>query len=424
MGSHDPDPSRERRAGFVTLVVILVSTLGIVLTTQIDWRRHAMYRLALSMNQDAGGIAIGTPVHVGGIRYGQVIGVVEGAIPAEGATAPTLHGTLVEFEIDASVRLWSGARIYRQATMLGGNVSIEIADTGYDPRMIARQPLPAGTTIRASNPTSGLNALLGPKTAGHLGNFLDDFGPFRDWFANEGRPDASARFDRIWTPFQQLRGMLRADIDLWSPRVAALKTSAGSLVRQLGIGQDKDGDPQSLAQSWSRVAPIRADFNAAKLDFDASAADLRDRIAPKLQKSFDDFKDCLARARTELGSLVDANTAFQADYAAMLANFSLGGGQISRLFSDVMASLVRALLEKPDGPQIAWGDEMMSLRQIDLQADEVRNCVRDLDTLADRVQAASPDTAAQMRRRIEAAMASLRRSLDALNASLVKPTPP
>ena len=40
MGSLDPNPAKERLAGFVTLAVILCATLLIVLVTQVDWRPY------------------------------------------------------------------------------------------------------------------------------------------------------------------------------------------------------------------------------------------------------------------------------------------------------------------------------------------------------------------------------------------------
>ena len=48
MGSLDPNPAKERLAGFITLAVILLSTLALLVVTQVDWRSYTQYRLVFS----------------------------------------------------------------------------------------------------------------------------------------------------------------------------------------------------------------------------------------------------------------------------------------------------------------------------------------------------------------------------------------
>ena len=51
MGSLDPNPAKERLAGFITLAVILLSTLALLVVTQVDWRSYTHYRLVFSLLQ-------------------------------------------------------------------------------------------------------------------------------------------------------------------------------------------------------------------------------------------------------------------------------------------------------------------------------------------------------------------------------------
>ena len=80
MGSLDSNPAKERLAGFITLAVILLSTLTLLVVTQFDWHSYKQYRLVFSLLQDAAGIRPGTPVNVGGLAYGKVLRVKTGPL--------------------------------------------------------------------------------------------------------------------------------------------------------------------------------------------------------------------------------------------------------------------------------------------------------------------------------------------------------
>ena len=143
MGSLDSNPAKERLAGFITLAVILLSTLTLLVVTQFDWHSYKQYRLVFSLLQDAAGIRPGTPVNVGGLAYGKVLRVKTGPLldetgnfrantPPLSADTPNTLGTFVIFELDSSISLWPSAQICRTATVLGGNVTIQIYDNGFE----------------------------------------------------------------------------------------------------------------------------------------------------------------------------------------------------------------------------------------------------------------------------------------------------
>ncbi|MCE9619471.1 MAG: hypothetical protein K8R92_06145 [Planctomycetes bacterium] len=438
MSSFDPDPPKERRAGFFALLVILIVVSAIIVMNEVNWKSRTPYRVAFSMLQDATDIAPGTPILVGGIKYGEVLDVAAGAIPGD-AVAPegesddavsgTATGTLVQFEIDSSIRLWSGVRIYRSATVLGGNVSIHISETGFNPRLsVARQPLPANSTIRASNPSSGLNSILGGPVAAQLKQMLEDFDPFKDWLMKVARQDFSARFDPIVASFNSARSKIRGDFDEWSPRITALKSSAGDLTRQLGIGDEESQDPQSMSRMVSKVSQqvrgdfdsVRQDAQAIRADYGAIADDLKSKLGEKMVKAYDEYQLEFARIKTILESLSATGSETGKLWYQMLSEFSLGAGQIDRLFHAVLESVMRAILEKPNAGEINEQERLMVIRMLALRAEEVQWSVDDLEALAKLMEKASPETAVEIRHRAGASLEALKKSLDSFHESLLK----
>lgn len=435
MGSLDSNPAKERLAGFLTLATILCGTLLIVAVTQVDWRPYTQYRLVFSLLQDASGIQPGVPVQIGGIRYGKVLRVETGPMLDDaGNVRPTAQrpdsananilGTFVTFELDSKVPLWSSARISRNATVLGGNVSIQIYDTGFElqsnPQATGpNSPLIANATIRASNPPSGFTTIFGGPVALKLDQMYANFTLFYDWFTQHARKEIVAQFQSINASINSLRDSVKNDSNDWQARFASLKSNTSEMNRRLGISNEGEQDPTSYSSIIKEKLPqIRADADSVQSDYTAIAAEIKNKLSGQMTKAYEDFEKQFTRLKVDMDSVTAAGKDANDQYAASVSQLSLSGGQITRAFQDLLGGLARAILEKPDDAQFAQQDQLMIARGLALQAQEVQLSVEDLEKLATQMKANSPQMADEIRQRTAATLAQLKKSIDAFNATL------
>ena len=440
MGSLDPNPAKERLAGFVTLAAILCGTLLIVVVTQVDWRPYTQYRLVFSLLQDASGIQPGVPVQIGGIHYGKVLRVETGPMLDDaGNVRPTdqrpdsananILGTFVTFELDSKVPLWPSARVSRNATVLGGNVSIQIYDTGFElqsnPQATGpNSPLIANATIRASNPPSGFTTIFGGPVALKLDQMYANFTLFYDWFTQNARKEIVAHFQSINASINSLRDNVKSDSNDWQARFASLKSNTSEMNRRLGISNEGEQDPTSYSSIIKEKLPqIHADAISAQSEYTAMAAEIKNKVSEKMTKAYEDFQIQFARLQADMQTLTAAGKDANGAYADSIAQLSLSGGQISRAFQELLSGIVRAIVDKPNDAEFAKQDQLMFARELALQAQEVQVAVEDLQMLANQMKSSSPDMADAIRQRTAATLEQLKKSLDAFHSTLQTQNP-
>ena len=439
MGSLDSNPAKERLAGFITLAVILLSTLTLLVVTQFDWHSYKQYRLVFSLLQDAAGIRPGTPVNVGGLAYGKVLRVKTGPLldetgnfrantPPLSADTPNTLGTFVIFELDSSISLWPSAQICRTATVLGGNVTIQIYDNGFetqtDPLFKSRTPLIAGATIRASNPPSGMSTIFGGPVALQLDKMYSQISLFHEWFTNQARKEIASQIQTIKSSVDSIRSKVIADTSEWEPRITSLKSTSAEMSRRLGISNTGEQDPNSISAIINKDSPqIRADLDSVQSDYTAIAAEIKNKLSGQMTKAYEDFEKQFTRLKADMDSVTTAGKDANDLYAASISQLSLSGGQITRAFQDLVGGLARAILEKPDDAEFNKQDQLMIARGLALQAQEVQLSVEDLEKLAAQMKTNSPQMADEIRQRTAATLAQLKKSLDAFNATLQEQYP-
>ncbi|MEI6023673.1 MAG: hypothetical protein WCP80_03655 [Phycisphaerales bacterium] len=435
MGSLDSNPAKERLAGFITLAVILLSTLTLLVATQVDWHSYTQYRLVFSLLQDAAGIQPGTPVNVGGLAYGKVLRVKTGPLldetgnfrvntpPLSADTANTL-GTFVIFELDSRISLWPSAQICRTATVLGGNVAIQIYDNGFETQTDpvfskSHTPVIAGATIRASNPPSGMSTIFGGPVALKLDKMYSEISLFYEWFTNQARKEIASQLQTLKSSVDSIRSKVKADTTEWEPRIASLKSTSAEMSRRLGISNSGEQDPTSISAIINKDSPqIRADLDSVQSDYTAIAAEIKNKLSSQMTKAYEDFEKQFTRLKADMESVTAAGKNANDLYAASVSQLSLSGGQITRAFQDLLGGLARAILEKPDDAEFAQQDQLMIARGLALQAQEVQLSVEDLEKLATQMKTNSPQMADEIRQRTAATLAELKKSLDAFNATL------
>jgi ElaB/YqjD/DUF883 family membrane-anchored ribosome-binding protein len=434
MGSLDSNPAKERLAGFITLAVILLSTLTLLVVTQIDWHSYKQYRLVFSLLQDAAGIRPGTPVNVGGLPYGKVLRVKTGPLldetgnvrpnpPAPLSDTVNTLGTFVIFELDSRISLWPSAQICRTATVLGGNVTIQIYDTGFetqtDPLFKSRTPLIASATIRASNPPSGMSTIFGGPVALTLDKMYSQISIFHEWFTNQARKEIASQIQTIKSSVDSIRSKVNTDTSEWEPRIASLKSTSAEMSRRLGISNSGEQDPDSVSAIINKSSPqIRADLDSVQSDYTAIAAEFKNKLRGQMTKAYEDFEKQFTRLKADMESVTAAGKDADGLFAASTAQLSLSGGQITRAFQDLLGGLARAILDKPDDAEFNKQDQLMIARGLALQAQEVQLSVEDLEKLASQMKTSSPQMADEIRQRTAATLAQLKKSIDAFNDTL------
>ena len=439
MGSLDSNPAKERLAGFITLAVILLSTLTLLVVTQFDWHSYKQYRLVFSLLQDAAGIRPGTPVNVGGLAYGKVLRVKTGPLldetgnfrantPPLSADTPNTLGTFVIFELDSSISLWPSAQICRTATVLGGNVTIQIYDNGFetqtDPLFKSRTPLIAGATIRASNPPSGMSTIFGGPVALQLDKMYSQISLFHEWFTNQARKEIATQIQTLKSSVDSIRSKVIADTSEWEPRITSLKSTSAEMSRRLGISNSGEQDPDSVSAIINKSSPqIRADADSVQSDYTAIAAEIKNKLSGQMTKAYEDFEKQFTRLKADMDSVTAAGKDADGLFAASTAQLSLSGGQITRAFQDLLGGLARAILDKPDDAEFNKQDQLMIARGLALQAQEVQLSVEDLEKLAAQMKTNSPQMADEIRQRTAATLAQLKKSLDAFNETLQEQYP-
>jgi hypothetical protein len=373
-------------------------------------------------------------VNVGGLPYGKVLRVKTGPLldetgnvrpnpPAPLSDTVNTLGTFVIFELDSRISLWPSAQICRTATVLGGNVTIQIYDTGFetqtDPLFKSRTPLIASATIRASNPPSGMSTIFGGPVALTLDKMYSQISIFHEWFTNQARKEIASQIQTIKSSVDSIRSKVNTDTSEWEPRIASLKSTSAEMSRRLGISNSGEQDPDSVSAIINKSSPqIRADLDSVQSDYTAIAAEFKNKLRGQMTKAYEDFEKQFTRLKADMESVTAAGKDADGLFAASTAQLSLSGGQITRAFQDLLGGLARAILDKPDDAEFNRQDQLMIARGLALQAQEVQLSVEDLEKLASQMKTSSPQMADEIRQRTAATLAQLKKSIDAFNASL------
>lgn len=435
MGVLNPNPAKERLAGFITIASILIGTLVLIMIMQLDWNKYQQYRLTFSLLQDASGIQVGTPVNVGGITYGRVTRVDSGPLldvsgnlvinpPIGTSPATAMLGTFVTFQLDSTISLWPSARINRNASVLGGNVSIEIFDTGFenqaDPQFESTiSPLITNSTIRASNPPSGVSNIFGGAVAMQLDNFYQDFTVFQDWIALEFKKMMTTEFQNIQTSVNSLRVKVNSDIDQWSSRIKSMKANTAEMNRRLGIAYEGEQDQKSFSAVFNNLWPqIQADAQNAKDNYNLIATEFKNTLSNELIKVYQDYQKQFTLLNADLETLGVASKENYAVYALSLAELSLSGGQISRTFENILSELIDAVLDSPNDEEFLRQDQLMIARELAVHAQEVQFALQDVEAVVSQMKTSAPVMMDELRQRTIQTLAELKKALDSFHATL------
>lgn len=430
MSAHEPNPIRETRVGFVTLSLILGVSAALCFVSLHQWGQRNMYRLGFQVGQDASGIERGTPVTIGGLVWGRVTRVESGEVPAgatvgesvEAETRKKSRGTLVTFELDPTIKLWFGAKIARNASILGGDVSLVILETGIltmgsDPTGIrVRVPLPEGTVLVAASPDVGLRGLVGTTVAAQLETLPSRSAALRSYYSENLIPKIETQWNEIQGNVVALRAQINPDYERFHKLFEPIRTQLQSLAAKFGLSDSTEpADPPSL------TANIQHAWKSGSADADAVEADLKvlkDRMDQDLTPRFETLSDQATRewtrAKAQWTQLSDAGRTSMEAYRFCMADASLMGGQVSRSFDDLLGSLLKALFGKPNEETETRLQRLEAASQLATATGSLRHACDALDSLAHSVQPIDPVMSATLQQQAADAVAQFRSAIERL----------
>jgi len=419
MPAHESNPTLETRVGVITLSIIFSLSLLLIVLCNVQWGEMNTYRLAFKVSQDATGIEPGTPIMLGGIQWGKVLKVNRAQVPALGEMQAALqdpqasHGTLIEFEINPNIDLWPGAKITRTSSMLGGDVRLVILETGLltgnnaELPMKPRDVLPQGAVINAVSANSGMASLLGSHAAARLDAMPEQFRQIYDaWKIINA--DFNLRMQPLGTTAKLIKATLSTDVDAWR---IPMRTARQALARLQTHFSSESGVQTRVGTTWNEGKPIFdstfADLKLLKQRIDQDFNPRMDRLSTQ---TVTQWKRTLHIASQLSGAGVDSIEA----YRAFMADSSLMGGQISRSLNDILGSVLKAFLGKPNEDGMTRLRRFEAASRVAIATDEMRHANDALESLANSMQPIDPVLAQKIRADAATALVQFREAIEQL----------
>jgi hypothetical protein len=269
-----------------------------------------------------------------------------------------------------------------------------------------------GAVVVATEANTGFTTLVGPRAAARLLTLPDDFNALMKSWNEEMRPGAAKAFDALKSSGQPVVSSIRADQPEWSSSIDRLGAASSDLGVQLS---DEPGPTPSVArdlsQGWKRGKP---DLDAVKADFNSLQERLDKQEWPRAQRLWNDANDQWQRMKTLGGQAARAGADSIDALHDVLANSSLMGGQVKRMFDTLPATLLEALLGQPGESGMQRLQRFDATSRLAIATDDLRQAADALEALADASRASDPALSARLRERAAKAVLQFRAAIDAL----------
>lgn len=423
MPAHASNPLREARVGLVTLCLVLGTTALCIVVSSVHWQPQETYRLAFRVNQDATGIEVGTPIRMGGIKWGEVTRVSRGEIPAEGSLSGLAQpgalgksrGTLVEFALDSRLELWPDAKVTRVASILGGDVHLVVLDTGLTRGAMAtlalktRETLGQREVLQAWESNTTVPSLVGTRLASRLERLPDDWDDLVKFYREKVATTLPAKRDALVQNFQSIRDAVRADLKTWEASTSGLGPAFSSLRQEVS---GPDGTATLVERGWKDMQPS---LDAVEADFGQLRERIETQTQPRLMALGERAQREWDRTLRVWGDLSRSGVAAYDAYGSVMADSGLLGGQLSHAMDDGLGLLVRLLLGKPGEAGLTRMHRFEAASRLAVAVSDLR-CANDaLQSIADGTESVDPAMAERLRKAAARAVARFRASVDQLN---------
>lgn len=155
-------------AGLFVLAGVLLAAATLVTIQQLTFDARNRYTVEFSVKEGVAGIAVGSQVQVGGLAKGVVTAVTP---MIEGDRLKSIE---VAIELDASITLFSDAKVLRVMPLLGQMGALNFTSLGGGSPGATR--VAAGGTIAAMPSPGMLATLVGGDNAEQVGEVIDNVG--------------------------------------------------------------------------------------------------------------------------------------------------------------------------------------------------------------------------------------------------------
>jgi ABC-type transporter Mla subunit MlaD len=288
------------------VVVTAAIGLAVFFTLQkFSFEPRTHYFIRFSLSGGVGGLAEGSEVRVGGLKRGKVIAIIP-RLRSDDA----LDHLDVEVAIDASINLYSNARVYRIASVLGNSswlnfTSVGGLDAEGDPASPAAKPLTAGAILVAVEAPGLLATLVGSHSADQIVTIIDrasTFSELLDALPADYRAKIVPALDAASTTVVKLRD----DYDRWRLKVDDALGSAASAAKNLEDGTHSAvalvaEARETLAENRPHLANTLINLESASESAKAAIDDVRSTTLPQVARILNEGE----RALGDLASLID-----------------------------------------------------------------------------------------------------------------------
>jgi len=373
-------PETDRVARRIGTVVILIFVLGLVATLLIkgiQWRQFNSWQAFGTFEDGLSGLKLGTPVRLGGVDMGTVTAIeldrsIRPRDVADGLTplGPTTGGFIITFELDASIRLHTDARLVLDRNAISGSAELDILSIGgtrsapipgpLDEAAKRAPVLAAGRVLTIAARESAMERILGKKGAGDLDSIRRSVPGIRDIFmATEGPidpatgepwgPGRESRITRMLEALEPLAERLPKDFEAWSEQSKGISEQWQVLSRSLEL--DPDGGPDASPDAPRRLRPmVRIQQLESAFDDQVGLRAIWHQLSGRFSGSGSDW----AQIRACLGPIGDGASLISVMWSALWpeiredllvtkTQFVIGSTELWLLKNvDVLISVVRA----------------------------------------------------------------------------------
>jgi ABC-type transporter Mla subunit MlaD len=307
-------------AGSFVLVALTLG-VGVFLALQkINFRPRTSYKITFAVKEGVAGLARGSAVRVGGLLLGEVTEIE----PVESGPNRPVEEILVHFELDSDIPLYSNAKAYRAAPLLGDSSWINFTTIG-GPGLPGDEDVPVqllepGATIDGMATPGLLANIVGPDNAVRLDKVVENVEEVTDSLRVDYRESIRPALNEAATVIRDFR----ENYSSWRDRVDSALVSAEKAAQNL---------EKATSEAATLVADAQATLTAARPDISETLANVRAASAsarevttrfetasmPKLEKVLDDAEAGLASISDLIGR---ADVEFQERMPAIAASLN------------------------------------------------------------------------------------------------------
>ncbi|MDZ4829900.1 MAG: hypothetical protein SGJ09_06835 [Phycisphaerae bacterium] len=300
------DRSKNNARAGLFVVGSVVLALAVFITLQkLSFTATHPYQVRFTVESGVGGLSRGSEVRIGGLKRGEVLAIVPSI---EGGALNRLD---VDVVIDASITLYTNARVVRVAPLLGSGAWLNFVSVGGPDELSEEGPpkpvvrLGANEALDAFEAPGLLTTIVGSRSAHQIVSIIDrtaEFSKVLPEIPGDYRSKVVPAIDAASTTLVQLRD----DYGRWRGTVDETLVAATNAAKNLEDGARAATEfvanaNATLAENRPRLANTLTNLESASATAKQAVEDVRTTTLPQVSKTLGEGE----RSLSELATLID-----------------------------------------------------------------------------------------------------------------------